>query len=274
MTVSTTDPTNPAEKKGFTLIEVMLFLGITGLLLVGLLSGTSSAIARQRYNDTVRNFAEYLRRIYSEVISPESLGEGNADTAVLGKVIVFAPDEGFTKTARSATLIGDAKIPEHVSGGFITELQSVNASLYCGNKGYDSDDQRYASTASYYDLLWQSWLTKVEGSDQSDDDAFEGTIIIARAPTSGTIHTIYAKDLTYDLKEGCTPENNAASDKFNEELKQEGNLGVNNYKYEDIGFCVNSEDSLISREVRIAKDGRNTSAVDIRNTDDEGSRCH
>ena len=67
-------------KQGFTIIEVMLVLAITGLMLVGVIAGTYSSIATQRYNDSVRSFSEFLREIYAEVISPQSLGEGNSDT--------------------------------------------------------------------------------------------------------------------------------------------------------------------------------------------------
>ena len=79
----------PETKKGFTLIEVMLVLGLTGLLIVGMLGGTFTAIAHQRYNDSVRSFAEYLRTVYGEVLSPESLGAGNSmSEAVFGKILV------------------------------------------------------------------------------------------------------------------------------------------------------------------------------------------
>ena len=57
-----------AEKKGFTMLEVTLVLALTGLLLIGLLGGTAVAIQTQRYNDSVRSNAEYLRTMYSEVI--------------------------------------------------------------------------------------------------------------------------------------------------------------------------------------------------------------
>ena len=47
-------------KLGFTAIEVTLFLGITGFILISMLIGTSHSISQQRYNDSVQNFAEFL----------------------------------------------------------------------------------------------------------------------------------------------------------------------------------------------------------------------
>ena len=60
------------DRQGFTIIEVILFLAITGALLAGLLAGSVSSIKRQRYNDSVNDFVEFLRRTYSEVVNVEN----------------------------------------------------------------------------------------------------------------------------------------------------------------------------------------------------------
>ena len=46
------------KRKGFTLIEIVLFLAITGLLFVGIIVGTNNSIGQQRFTDSVQNFAE------------------------------------------------------------------------------------------------------------------------------------------------------------------------------------------------------------------------
>lgn len=52
---------------GFTIIEVMLFLALTGLLLSGVLVGLGSNLSRQRYNDAVEDIADILQDQYSFV---------------------------------------------------------------------------------------------------------------------------------------------------------------------------------------------------------------
>jgi len=52
---------------GFTIIEVMLFLALTGLLLSGVLIGLGSNLSRQRYNDAVEDIADILQDQYSFV---------------------------------------------------------------------------------------------------------------------------------------------------------------------------------------------------------------
>ena len=55
------------QRPGFTIIEVMLFLAISGFLLVGILVGTGSSIANQRYKDAVQDAVDAIRNAYSFV---------------------------------------------------------------------------------------------------------------------------------------------------------------------------------------------------------------
>ena len=52
------------KKKGFTLIEVALFLAITGMLFIGIAAGVQNSIYQQKINDSVQGFAEFLRSVY------------------------------------------------------------------------------------------------------------------------------------------------------------------------------------------------------------------
>lgn len=255
-------------EKGFSTIEAMLVLGITGLMIVGMISATTTSIASQRYNDSLRSFAEYMRSIYSEVISPQSIADndltqiGNStDTAILGKVIVFGVGDG--SKVYSATLTGTANISKKTNQSFIEELASAstNVGVFCG-------DINRPSSVQSYTLLWQAKLAQANnvpvGAHYKDD--FKGTMIIARTPTSATVHTIFTPNETYDLDSDCVAEGS----RFSQDLRTNSSIYSIN---ETVGICVVSDNSAVHREVRIAADGRNTSAVWARQTDDGDSRC-
>lgn len=53
--------------RGFTIIEVMLFLGVSGGLLIALMVGVSTNINQQRYRDSVTSLSGLLQQQYSEV---------------------------------------------------------------------------------------------------------------------------------------------------------------------------------------------------------------
>ncbi len=74
-----------AHHKGFTIIEVMLFLALSGLLLVGILGGLGGNIARQRYNDAVQDTVNMLRDQYSFVTDTEiSIRHNKNDASCYG----------------------------------------------------------------------------------------------------------------------------------------------------------------------------------------------
>jgi len=70
--------TGQRSKGGFTLVEVLLFLAVSSVIIIALMAGLTQTVARQRYNDTVQDFVEFLRRQYSEVITTTN-GRGQED---------------------------------------------------------------------------------------------------------------------------------------------------------------------------------------------------
>lgn len=64
---------------GFTIIETMLFLAVSGLMVIGLLAGVGSVIRDQQYKDAVQSYANFLRVQHGQVITViNNRGEGDA----------------------------------------------------------------------------------------------------------------------------------------------------------------------------------------------------
>ena len=74
------------QQKGFTIIEVMLFLALSGFLLAGILAGTGSSIANQRYKDAVQDAADALRSAFSFVADTQIETRDNQHGACGGTV--------------------------------------------------------------------------------------------------------------------------------------------------------------------------------------------
>jgi type II secretory pathway pseudopilin PulG len=63
-------------RAGFTIIEVMLFLAVGGMLTAGLLIGTGTAIAGQRYKDAVATFQSDIQQQFEDVVAVQNETDG------------------------------------------------------------------------------------------------------------------------------------------------------------------------------------------------------
>lgn len=86
--------------RGFTIVEAMLFLGISGMMLIGVFAGTSMLITNSRYQDSIFNLESYLQRqsdqAWSGVNSRDVAGgcpsagsqpPGSSSCLLLGKLV-------------------------------------------------------------------------------------------------------------------------------------------------------------------------------------------
>ena len=87
--------------KGFTIIEVTLFLAITGAIAIVIVVGFSSQIAAQRYYDSVNEFKSKLDNIYNGVNNIQNFFDNNMVTCdsyanIQLKEDRSAPDRGMS----------------------------------------------------------------------------------------------------------------------------------------------------------------------------------
>lgn len=250
------------KKTGFTIIEVMLVLAITGLVLIGALGGTYRNIEQQRYVDSYRSFAEFLRQMYNEALSPESwsteastneITAGRSkEESIYGKVVVFGQEGAGSQTQHvySATIVGKANV-EGGSPNFMDDLAAGTPTLKC-------------ETVAEYNVRWEARLTQPDSSSK-----FTGTLIIARSPSSGSLHTRWLPEKTFDITSSsqCSNAGGGKTD-FAKYLEQEtSRLG---FKSEDVDICVKSNSSSVVRGIRIASDAHNSSGINMLTEEESG----
>jgi len=160
---------------GFTIVETMLFLAVSGLLAAGILIGTGSSINTQRYRDSVTSLMSFFQKQYSDVanVSNDSTSNacpddhkprGQSDCVILGKYIT---SNGTTLSIKD--VIGN--IPAGtVSSNDLLALR-------------DYDIKVSSEGGSTYDIEWGSSLTRINGTTMSL------SMLVLRSPSSGIIRT-------------------------------------------------------------------------------------
>lgn len=69
------------KQNGFTIIEVLMFIAISGLLLLGAMASINGSINSSRFNDAVNSTTSYIQTQYSEVASGRNSRNSNVNCA-------------------------------------------------------------------------------------------------------------------------------------------------------------------------------------------------
>lgn len=191
---------------GFTIIETILFIAISGVLVVALLVGTGMALGVQRYRDSVQSFKSLIQEQYSEVInvkndrgdnwecnsdviteegpvSPEKT-RGQSDCVIIGKYIQIE-DGNYTSHSvlarESATSVNPSDIGK-LKDKYTLELSTVYS---------DSGSLEWSTTID--------WASEGDDSNSQDQSGRAIAILIVRSPDSGQIYTFTSDNLAQEV---------------------------------------------------------------------------
>lgn len=269
-------------KCGFTLVEVALFLAVTAALFVGVTVGVQNSIFQQRYNDSVQNFVEFLRRVYSGVANVQSLGKGMSEQAIYGKLITFGenmdlagcPVNGSNLPAVSgANCINDknkdvifvydviGKIGEIKSGNTLDALTGLNAKVTIADKNEETGEIISVSPVGVVESYTPRWTAQIEQT--GNYDPLTGMLLVVRHPRSGTIYTFFSPDVL----------------QVNEDIREGKEVYIpssDKWEAEQVDFCINpigDEETRQRRDVRIEANARNASAIKIMSSDVGNNAC-
>lgn len=164
------------RRSGFTIIEVVLFLAISSGLAIFLLVGTSAAIQRQQYRDSVQSFASFLRGQYERVISVENDREPGQACPISGS------DSGTSSRGQSNCMIIGRYIETVGATANVDGRNYQTKPVYAIKSG---DEWRYGMGAvdQTYNLNWNA---KTKLSIQSEGSSHVA-ILIYRDPDNGQI---------------------------------------------------------------------------------------
>ena len=260
---------------GFTVIEVSIFLAVTGLLFIGITVGVQNSIFQQKYTDAVQGFANFLRNAYSEVLNVQGLGDlgsGTTELAVYGRMIVFGESNG-DQMIRTYSVIGDLDKSSDCQDSlnvFDRLIKCYRATTTIGSGSSES----FAGIVGKYEPRWGTKIQKANWV-QGENNDYEGVILIVRNPESGKVYTG-----AYEGGNGGLSTNFSSID-FDEpgiidgifnvfRSQDQSSIGVAN-----VDFCVNpngDEESSRRADVRIKKGAANASGIEVI-MDGEGNVC-
>lgn len=245
------------------MIEVALFLAVTGLLFVGVTVGVQNSIYQQRYTDAVQSFADFLRNLYSETANVQGIKGGKSNKAIYGKLVSFGESTDLNGDSLDGNaiyaydVIGD--IGETETGDALSLLRALNADVV--NK--EGDELKLAGMVEDYRPKWATAIQKT-----NNFDLYSGALLIVRHPSSGTIFT-FVSDAQLDINNKLR----SVSGNVNKQVLTES-LNSSVFTLKTVDYCLNPNGNIESRmraDVRVARGASNSSGVTIVS---DGNECN
>lgn len=186
---------NTARTGGFTVVEVVLFLAISGLMMIGILAGTGVAINAQRYRDSVNSLVSYMQGIYDRTANTQNNRSDSFDCDGAAQSInATGPGAGETVGATECFILG--RLIDVSEGGKKISSRPVYAGSAVVGAVSDSEAIKNSKifindTAESPEVYEPEWGTRLTAA--GSDTALDGLrILIVRSPTSGGIRTFVA----------------------------------------------------------------------------------
>lgn len=252
-------------KLGFTLVEVALFLAISGLLFFGITIGVQNSVNQQRKNDSVQSFMEFLRGIYDEVLNVQNTPSGGkSDRAIYGKLVTFGESTNLAGVKNNDnaiftyTVIGEIGKPSAADA--LGGLKGLKATVA---KSDENGEKKLAGFASSYTPKWSAQIEPACDEATCLTDPLKGMLLVVRHPSSGKIVTYFTRNLVNINAGSVNDVSNAISP------DQGFNTG-------QIDFCVNPDpgnSNVLRSDVRIAANAQNSSGIELVGESEEGYKC-
>lgn len=248
---------------GFTVIEVIMFLAITGLLLMVAMTGVSSRIAVARFSDSTRGFESFLQQQYDEVINGVNARSGNETCEDGGEFI----NPGLTSTPgmSSQCLLLGKYIYFRKGSSMVTVYQIVGRDPSDINNSdgdmvaiQEAEPHVVTSVGSRnYSIPWDAPVYDTRRDNGASEGSEVDSFLIIRSPVSSSIqlYTFLGGDPTT-----VAPNIEARINT--------SNLG------KQTNICINSRDTSSSfAAITIAKNGYNQDAIASRSDITDANRA-
>ncbi len=203
--------------QGFTIIETVLFLGVTGLMITAMFIGIGSSIGSQRYKDSVESFKSVLQQQYASVASVQNTRQGNWACTPSGSALRVQLDD--TGGAAGATSRGQAACD--ILGKYVkitgSKIESYTVLGYkSGALVGDNDVEKLAgsgymlgvssSDAGVSEMEWGTklaWSNNTATGDTRPAGVSGGdrsiALMVLRSPDSGAVYTFSSNTVTSDV---------------------------------------------------------------------------
>lgn len=246
-------PMAVSRQAGFTIIEVSLFLAITGLLFLIAVLGTGNTIRNVRFTDSGRSLESFVQKQYDDIINGVNTRDDQI-SCISGTISTSASQEvGTSNCLLIGKLIVFWQNNSNVSYYDVigTEPSTVNYAQTDEDLITSFDPKAVTASESKYSIPWGAYPS---GFKRLSDNSATNALLLVRSPKSTRI-------VSYTFKVATT-----VPDDLTSIVSTEANQS------QETNFCIESADGLAVPAKLYISGGSSQSSASII-FDASGSDC-
>jgi Tfp pilus assembly protein FimT len=244
-----------SRQAGFTIVEITLFMAITGVLFLIALAGTGNAIRSFRFTDSGRSLESFAQKQYDDIVN--GLNGRSASVSCTSGTI----DTSTSQTVGSSNCLLIGKLIVFAAGNSNVNIYPVIGSEPAGVNYAQNDEQLITAfapktvTTTNTNTYQIPWGTVPSGFKRLSDSVAANGLLLIRSPKSTRI-------VSYTFKiTGATPT----------DLSSVVSTAAN--RSQVTNFCIKNADGLGSPAKLVISGGASQSAATI-NFNGQDSECN
>jgi Flp pilus assembly pilin Flp len=173
-------------ERGFTVVEVTLFLAITALLFLIAITGTSNTIRSVRFSDSGRSLNAFIQRQYDDIVN--GLNNRTGAEACVGGIVSAGSQPVGTSTCLLLGRLIVFQINSHnITTYNVVGTEPANVDYSRTDTQLISDFQPKAVTSVGTDTYEVPWDAYISGIKRLSDNRATNGLLLIRSPKSSRI---------------------------------------------------------------------------------------
>lgn len=191
---------------GFTIIETSLFLAISGVLIVGMITTAGISLTNQRYKDAATSLRDVLQEQYADTLSVQSSRPTTLSCTATAQVTESGPGENIGQSDCSVVgryvridnsgLVGTYNVLARQTSSTpnLSDTESLNSNYALGVDLSEMNETR---------MEWGTEISWPKSGAEMRTNVADRTfgMLVIRSPDSGRVYTFTSDDIPEDAND-------------------------------------------------------------------------